>query len=388
MLKPSIAEILKSSGFTDFTSSLVSRAINALYTNVGANTDERNWAAIMASASPLESAETALSAMYQDRSYLIRNTASLEQSGYVAAQAEITYRQMGSRLNYNYDAGWSKGTLYENLGSLSVDQLVAMVPVADAAAPSILRFTLAANGAFPIFTVKSSEGGSAGLYLASDTSVQIATDPASVPLSSNIDTTFRVSTKSTETRAVLKVSDAAGNASTHNSLVIFGTNSADAITGTSGDDFILGFAGADTLSGGGGNDVLLSGGGADRLTGGSGADTFIFDAGSSSRLGGASSDAITDLAVGDKINLSTLNGGNINFITSQTATTLAGTGITFTAGYDVFVGTISGQGYLFYETSAQGVTASDAGSLEVVAIDIAGTLANWSQAGGVITVFG
>lgn len=388
MSKPSIAELLLASGYSDFTAALFKRASNSLYGNIGANLDERDWDAIMKSGNPLQASEEALATMYQDWDFLKRNAAHLVQNGYADAQAEITYRQMAGRLGYTYKADWSQNTAYSSLATQTYDELVSSVPVTDKIAPSILKFTLAANGATPIFTLKSNEAGNAGLYLASDNSVQVTTDPSSVSVQSNTDTTFRVSTKATETRTVLKVSDATGNTTVHNSTVVLGTNSSDNITGTTSDDFLLGFASNDTLNGGDGNDVLLGGGGADRLTGGSGNDTFIFDRGSSSRLGGASSDAITDLAIGDKIDLSAINSGNINFITSQTATALDGTGITFTAGFDVFVGTVSGQSYLFFETSAQGASASAAGNLEVVAIDIVGTLANWSQAGGVITIFG
>ena len=83
MPKPSIAELLKASGFTSFTPEVVTRAINALHGNVGANADERDWSAIMASGNPLAAAETALTTMYQDRSYLLRNADQLVQNGYL-----------------------------------------------------------------------------------------------------------------------------------------------------------------------------------------------------------------------------------------------------------------------------------------------------------------
>ncbi len=99
-------------------------------------------------------------------------------------------------------------------------------------------------------------------------------------------------------------------------------------------------------------------------------------------------DVITDLTVGDMIDLSAieaLDSLNVVWNAAETATSFAGDGITFTADYDVFVGNVSGVDYLFYETTAQGTGATDAGTLEVVQIDLVGTLANWTEDGGVIT---
>jgi hypothetical protein len=149
------------------------------------------------------------------------------------------------------------------------------------------------------------------------------------------------------------------------------------VTGTNLADYIVGSAEANVITGGAG---------ADTMTGGDGADTFVFAAGDSTATGGAASDDITDLAIGDIIDLSAINGGVINFITAAQATALDGTGITFTAGFDVFVGTVAGQDYLFYETTAQGAAATDAGTLEVVGIDIVGTLGNWTELNGDITI--
>ena len=92
MQKPSIAELLSASGYTTYTPDLIQRAMSTLYGHVGANVDARDWSAILQSPHALEAAEAALLAMYQSSAYLLANTQHLEQSGYVAAQAEITYR--------------------------------------------------------------------------------------------------------------------------------------------------------------------------------------------------------------------------------------------------------------------------------------------------------
>lgn len=100
-------------------------------------------------------------------------------------------------------------------------------------------------------------------------------------------------------------------------------------------------------------------------------------------------DEITDLSVGDQIDLTALeelDGLSVVWHTTDQATTFAGAGVTFTADYDVFVGSVGGQDYLFYETTAQGSTDADAGTLEVVLIDFVGTPANWTMDIGLLTV--
>lgn len=202
MTKPSIAELLNASGHFAYTSELVTRAMYTLYGNIGANLDERNWSAILQSRNPLETAEAGLRGMYQDSGYLLRNTQHLVQSGYVAAQAEITYRQMYDRLGLTYQSDWSVGTAYENLGQLSMGQLVALVPVAPVAPPpplptisvasSATGFTVSLNVAG---TVKMSVSGDLGSFAAGAT---LLTEQASIKegyltLSSNGNTSTATS---------------------------------------------------------------------------------------------------------------------------------------------------------------------------------------------------
>ena len=183
MNKPSIAELLNASGHTSYTQPLVMRAMYTLYGNIGANLDERNWAAIMQSGNPLETAEVGLLGMYQNSGYLLRNVQHLVQSGYVAAQAEITYRQMADRLGFTYQPDWSVDTSYESLGQLSMGQLIALVPVMPVAPPpplptismtsSTTGFTVSLNVAG---TVEMSVSGSLGSFAAGD-----ARQPAPTP---------------------------------------------------------------------------------------------------------------------------------------------------------------------------------------------------------------
>ena len=83
----------------------------------------------------------------------------------------------------------------------------------------------------------------------------------------------------------------------------------DTISGGGGNDLLRGFAGNDSLSGGTGDDTLDGGSGSDTLTGGAGNDTFLF--GPVSSTSGYNSTQITDLAQGDRIDLSALNAAYI-----------------------------------------------------------------------------
>ena len=76
----------------------------------------------------------------------------------------------------------------------------------------------------------------------------------------------------------------------------YGTGSAT-ILGADGNDAITGGQGGDSLDGGNGNDMLYGDIGSDTLTGGAGTDTF---GGNLSQLSG---DTITDLGVGDRVQI-------------------------------------------------------------------------------------
>lgn len=91
-----------------------------------------------------------------------------------------------------------------------------------------------------------------------------------------------------------------------------GGNGNDTLSGLGGKDKLSGGFGADMLDGGSGKDTLMGGLGQDTLTGGAGNDTFKFaslaEIGSGGPYFGATSDRITDLAPGDKIDLSAIPG--------------------------------------------------------------------------------
>jgi VCBS repeat-containing protein len=94
-----------------------------------------------------------------------------------------------------------------------------------------------------------------------------------------------------------------GSARTAGNLTVHAENSAVAlsISGGAGNDALYAGTNSDVLSGGAGNDILVGGDGVDTLTGGAGNDTFVF----SSSAGNASGsyDTITDLSIGDHVQI-------------------------------------------------------------------------------------
>jgi Ca2+-binding RTX toxin-like protein len=105
--------------------------------------------------------------------------------------------------------------------------------------------------------------------------------------------------------------------------IINGTNGADNLTGTSGNDIISGGNGNDLLSGGAGNDVLDGGNGNDTLLGGAGVDVLTGGNGNDVLLGGDGADILSgdngddSLDGGGGSDIAT--GGNGNDILTYTA---------------------------------------------------------------------
>lgn len=254
MSKPSIAELLTASGHTEFTLPLVMRAMYSLYGNIGANLDERNWLAILQGSDPLQASEDALMAMYQDSGYLLLNTQHLVQNGYVAAQAEITYRQMAGRLGYTYNPAWSDGTAYDYLGDLTYEQLVNLVPAPPPPPP------------LPTISVSASATGfSVALNVAGTVNLSVSGDLGNFAAGSTL-----LGEQGSVKEGFLTLS-ANGNTSAATSQYV--------VLGTSGDDIVNFSALAsrvDYIFGGAGNDHITGGAGVDTLTGGDGDDRFYF----------------------------------------------------------------------------------------------------------------
>jgi Ca2+-binding RTX toxin-like protein len=171
-----------------------------------------------------------------------------------------------------------------------------------------------------------------------------------------------------------------------------GSDYRDILLGDAHDNVINGGKDNDTLIGGDGNDVLIGSLGADFLTGGAGVDTFKFLTGDADPSVNGSFDTITDLEVGDRIDLSGLTNALDGILaTSAKSSGAFGNASTMAAGgvlglddtkYDAWLMTMNDKDYLVYETSTDGLT------LEAVELNYSGsvTLANWTLANGVITI--
>ena len=92
--------------------------------------------------------------------------------------------------------------------------------------------------------------------------------------------------------------------------LLYGTNSADVLSGGGGDDQIVAWDGADYLNGGAGNDVILGWTGADTLFGGDGNDWLWAGDGNDIAEGGAGDDVLVgDLPGSTESGDDTLTGG-------------------------------------------------------------------------------
>jgi Ca2+-binding RTX toxin-like protein len=110
-------------GGRPLTASLITRALNSLYSNIGRNLDERNWGEILASADPLSASESALQAMYQNHGYLLRNAENLAGIGYTDNQIAYTYQLMAARLGFVYQSTWAVGSRFESAATLALATL-------------------------------------------------------------------------------------------------------------------------------------------------------------------------------------------------------------------------------------------------------------------------
>lgn len=128
-----------------------------------------------------------------------------------------------------------------------------------------------------------------------------------------------------------------------------GGNGNDTLNGLAGNDTLIGGIGHDILNGGIGNDILNGGSGNDTVKGDDGADRLIGGLGADTLTGGAGNDtfkyntlaeipgdSITDIVVGDKIDLSTITG--LHFVCLGNNFTGAGNEISIN-GYSLSVDT-------------------------------------------------
>lgn len=348
MSKPSIAELLIASGHTEFGLPLVLEASAALYGDVGANLDGRDWAAIMAAGDPMAAAQQALKDQWQDPDYLLRNADHLIGQGYSPIAVEFTYRQMAERLDFTYDPSWSAGTQYAWLGALTDQEVAARIAAAEVPQLAFEFTDTAVNldvshaGTLSFSVAGASQSVAAGdVPLTPDTTVR----EGFVTLtraSGETGTTHEYVVIGTNAAIDIDFRDATQIA---NRLIIFG-NGNDRIFAGSGNDTIYGGDGADSLVGNAGNDLIRGGAGADNINAGQGDDIVFGDEGDDAILGGTGGadrltgglgedrfgivndgtwvDTITDFISGTDVIVITGADMPLSAIGTQTVTTSAG----------------------------------------------------------------
>lgn len=320
MNKPSIAELLLASGHAIPEPALVTRAINVLYANVGANLDERNWSVIMASANPLTMAEAALLLQWQDPVYLLRNAHHLLTFGYPDFSPEVTYRQMGMRLGYTYTKGWSNGTRFDPIGQLSDSALQSMAEAyAAAVAVPTISINAPADGPSLVFSHSGVLAWSASGVNTNVSAGTVALTPVAAggtvregTLNLTRDTGVAGSSSFyglVGTDQALNRNFNAGGTPLFNRLLVLGAGG-DTVSAGAGNDTLYGGAGDDALLGNTGADLIYGGPGNDHLEGGQGDDTVDGGADSDNLWGGSNgADRLTGGAGSDQFRVTSANAG-------------------------------------------------------------------------------
>lgn len=340
MTNPSLAELLASpnagAGTGATASQLETRAILALYGNVGANLDERDWTAIMQSNNPLEAAEKALVVMYQDKGYLLRNIQQFSQRGAKPEQVEFTYRQLADRLGFTYDANWSVGTPYAYLRLLSTSDLAQMIEV-----PIDRTVSVSAGGTY------SGNGGVADLFKSTIAGLNGTTIAGNAADTDSLTLT---------TAGTVTLNNGSTGGTISNIKVLNLANGTNTITYNTS-------AGFTTINGGTGDDTFIPNTALFPITvnGGSGTDTIVLTAAYAATASGSGTFA-TNVTGFEKLRLTSVTSqtidlqtlGNYNDVTfsgangltlsnlpSNGKVTLTGAGTAFTISNAAFAGGVN-----------------------------------------------
>ena len=254
-----------------FSAPNIIRAINSLYSNVGANRDERNWSAILASADPLAASEIALSEMYQNSSYLLRNANNLLTLNYTQNQIVYTYHELSQRLGFTYRSDWAAGSVFADAANLSFNNVrsFAISDQQNSGPTPILTLTNDATG----FLARADLAGQLrfidGTFIANLTAGIDERLAVLGALKSGqvvaVSTNNRQSTASTQTVTLGTAGNDTYDASGAGAVVQY------VFTGD-GNDTITGGAGADIIFAGDGDDVIRGSQEDIRLSGGNGND--------------------------------------------------------------------------------------------------------------------
>jgi hypothetical protein len=225
----------------------------------------------------------------------------------------VTYAAGDIKVKQFNAAGISGSLEATNTAAVTVDQTAPTVAISvdsiDSNGVYTLKFAFSESVSNFVVGDVGLVGATAGTFSGSGSNYTLLATP-------NASTTGATMTASV---AANVATDLAGNANTAATdlakYVLYGTTSADTLTGSAfaelvyakdGNDTISAGAGADTIFAGAGNDVITGGAGADAITLGDGVDTIKLAAASDSTA--SASDTVTGFAAGDKIDLSTLLG--------------------------------------------------------------------------------
>jgi hypothetical protein len=153
-------------------------------------------------------------------------------------------------------------------------------------------------------------------------------------------------------------------------------NTDDTLLGLDGNDQLTGGGGNDTINGGTGNDILTGRGGSDTLIGGTGADIFR------DTMAGLNGDHITDLSIGDRIQITDLTRANFG-LNGNTVTFGSGNSLTVDGlgpGRLIVRGLQSGGFELRLQAPAHNDFNGD-GVCDILWLNNNGTLTDWLGTG-------
>lgn len=275
----SLHQLLATRGNTAIS---LGRAIQSLYSNLGRNIDDRNWAQILASADPLAASEAALVSMYQDSAYLLRNANNLLTLGYTDNQIAFSYQQMAQRLGFVYSPLWASDTSFAQAANTGFSDVLAAATTDQQVGLPIPTIGVAAAAGG--FTITLSETGQLSLSVSG--SLGSASQGQQALGEQNALSSGNLILRGTNSQ---KTSTATGQ------FFVLGTAGGDNIdTSAAGArvDYIAAGRGDDTINAGAGNDYLLGGAGGDELTGASGDDTLVGGTGWDTLIGGPGTDYI------------------------------------------------------------------------------------------------
>ena len=157
------------------------------------------------------------------------------------------------------------------------------------------------SAAEQVLTVKTAMGGTFVIDLDDGNYTYTAPTTVTASAAERLDFTVRDADGDTASASVVvNVAPPANITLSNTGTPYQGTDDAENITGSSGNDTIFGGGGADYITGGNGADTIYGGQGNDVMTGGQGADVFAWKLSDQGTPGNAYHDVITDFSTATK----------------------------------------------------------------------------------------